>query len=910
MSDAIIPSPLPLTPGSRLGVYEITAPLGEGGMGQVWRATDTTLGRQVAIKILPDAFAADPDRLARFEREAKTLASLNHPHIAAIHGFEKSGGMQALVMELVEGEDLSQRIARGAIPLDEALPIAKQIAEALEAAHEQGIIHRDLKPANIKVRADGTVKVLDFGLAKAVDPPAASGVTAMNSPTLSVHATQAGIILGTAAYMSPEQARGKAVDKRADIWAFGAVLYEMLTGTRAFPGEDLTDTLAAVVRAEPDWSAIPRDVSPTILAFLKRSLQKDPKQRVSDIHDMRLAMEGAFDTALAQAQAASPSSPSRGRLSVAALAVAAALVAAMATPTLRYLRQSPPPVPPETRLEIVTPSTSRPESFALSPDGRQIVFVAESDGVSRLWLRSLASTTAQPLAGTEEAILPFWSPNSRSLAFFAGTALKRLDLAGGAPQTLATVTVGAGGTWRTDDVILFAPSTGASLMRVAATGGPATAVTALGASVFHGAPQLLPDGRFLFFVFGAGDDTGLYVGALDGRPPMRLVAATSSGAYLPSQGVASGEGGCLLWLRPGTATLVAQRLDLATTTLVGEAVPLAEGVGVDPVRSVMAVSVTPTGLVAYRRGDRNLRQLTWVDRSGTARGTVGPRDATLNNPSLSPDGRRVAVARTGQGNIDIWLLDGLREGRFTVDPQTDRFPVWSADGTWIAFSRLTAAGYNLYQQRSNGAGEAARVVASDQLKFATSWSTDGRFLLFNSIDPQTNIDIWVVEPGRDTPGDRPPAVWLKTPFREGYAKFSPDGRWVAYQSNDSGRPEIYVRPFAPSSERASADQATERWQISVGGGIHPVWRHDGKELFYLSPAGEMMAAPIATTAAAVVPGVPVALFPTRVWGGGIDAQQAWQYDVAPDGRFLINTVIESAAAPITIIQNWNPGAKK
>jgi serine/threonine protein kinase len=330
---------LSLTPGTRLGVYDVTAQIGEGGMGQVWRGTDSTLGRQVAIKILPDAFATDPERLARFEREAKTLASLNHPRIAAIYGFEKSSGMHALVMELVEGEDLSQRIARGAIPLDEVLPIAKQIAEALEAAHEQGIIHRDLKPANIKVRADGTVKVLDFGLAKAVEPPAASGVAAMNSPTLSVHATQAGIILGTAAYMSPEQARGKAVDKRTDIWAFGAVLFEMLTGKRAFPGDDLTDTLAAVVRAEPDWSVIPRDVSPTLLAFLKRSLQKDPKQRVSDIHDMRLAMEGAFDTAAASTPATHTSAPPRSPLPwMAALGLAALAIIALAIPAVQHLR--------------------------------------------------------------------------------------------------------------------------------------------------------------------------------------------------------------------------------------------------------------------------------------------------------------------------------------------------------------------------------------------------------------------------------------------------------------------------------------------------------------------------------------------------------------------------------------------
>ena len=443
-----------LTPGTRLGVYEITAPLGEGGMGQVWRATDTTLGRQVAIKILPDMFAADPERLARFEREAKTLASLNHPHIAAIYGFEKSPGMHALVMELVEGEDLSQRIARGAIPLDEALPIAKQIAEALEAAHEQGIIHRDLKPANIKVRADGTVKVLDFGLAKALDPAAASTPAAMNSPTITSPAmTQAGMILGTAAYMAPEQARGKAVDRRADIWAFGAVLFEMITGKRAFGGDDVAETLANVINKEPAWDALLPAVPTHVRQTLRLCLKKSSRERVPDIGAVRLALDGAFETTAPPA-ALTTAASSRGRLSWIVATAAVVGMAAMAWPTLRYLRQTPTPAPPETRLEIATPATSDLVSFAVSPDGRQIVFVASGDGASRLWVRPLDTTAAQPLAGTDGASYPFWSPDSRSIGFFADGQLKRLDLAGGAPQTLAPAQVARGGTWSADGVIL------------------------------------------------------------------------------------------------------------------------------------------------------------------------------------------------------------------------------------------------------------------------------------------------------------------------------------------------------------------------------------------------------------------------------------------------------------------------
>jgi eukaryotic-like serine/threonine-protein kinase len=461
-----------LAPGARLGPYEVTALIGEGGMGQVYRATDTNLKRQVAIKVLPASVAGDADRLARFQREAEVLAALNHPNIAAIHGLERTPDFTALVMELVEGDDLSQRIARGVIPLDEALLIAKQIAEALEAAHEQGIIHRDLKPANIKVRSDGTVKVLDFGLAKAMDPPVGSSPHVSQSPTITTPAmTQAGMILGTAAYMAPEQARGKVVDKRADIWAFGAVLFEMLTGTRAFSGEDLTETLAAVVRAEPNWTLLPAGLPSALGVFLKRCLQKDPKQRTQAIGDVRLALEGAFETAAPQTIAAAASA-SRGRLPWMVATAAVVGMVALALPAVRYLRQTAPPAPPETRVDLVTPATDGSLQFALSPDGRQVVFVAPGDGASRLWRRSLATTTAQPLAGTEGAQYPFWSPDSRAVAFFADSQLKRIDLGGGAPQTVAPASSARGGTWSADGVILFAPGAGplAGLRRPAGRG--------------------------------------------------------------------------------------------------------------------------------------------------------------------------------------------------------------------------------------------------------------------------------------------------------------------------------------------------------------------------------------------------------------------------------------------------------
>ena len=733
------------------------------------------------------------------------VASLNHPNIAAIHGLEEADGVKALVLELVEGPTLADRIAQGPIPLDEALPIAKQIAEALEAAHELGIIHRDLKPANVKVREDGTVKVLDFGLAKALAPESGTAAAAnlTHSPTITSPAMMTGVgtLLGTAAYMSPEQAKGREADKRSDIWAFGAVLFEMLTGTRAFAGDDITDTLANVLKAEPSWTALPATVPPTVVTVLRRCLQKNAKQRIGDMQDVRLALEGAFEMA-PQTTASATSSASRGRLAWMVATVAVLAAAALATPAVRHLRETPSPSTPETRLDIFTPATDRPTDFALSPDGRQIVFVASGDGASRLWLRSLATTTAQPLTGTEGGIYPFWAPDSRSIGFFAGSALKRLDVVsgrGGAPQTLVPVVAGRGGgrggTWNADGVIVFAPAATAGLMRVSATGGATATVTTLSPPQFgHVAPYFLPDGRrFLFYVRADPDTAGIYLGSLDGSAPTRLMASDNAGVSLPA--------GWLLWVRGGA--LVAQRLDAAQAALTGEPVTLANGVTVDG-NFQSAVSAAATGLVAYRTGAGSQRQLTWVDRSGTARGTVGDQEGNLRDPSVSPDGRRVVVRRGVQGSQDLWLLDGARTSRFTFDAATEQSPLWSPDGTRIVFrSDRTGVG-DLYQKLTSGAGVDERLMASDETKNPTSWSADGRFLLYHSNDPQSNGDLWVVP----MVGDHTPSVVLKTPFREAFGAFSPDGRWMAYQSNESGRPEIYVRPFVAPGAAGTAAAAT------------------------------------------------------------------------------------------------------
>ncbi len=611
----------------------------------------------------------------------------------------------------------------------------------------------------------------------------------------------------------------------------------------------------------------------------------------------------AEQAAAALAQAAAARSAQRARRLgwiVATLAIVAAALgvtaALLAVPAIRYLRETPPPAPPEMRTEIVTPATSQPDSFALSPDGRQIVFVASGDGVSRLWLRSLASTTAQPLAGTEGASYPFWSPDSRSIGFFADGALKRLDVGGGAPQTVASAPNGAGGTWNAAGVILFAPDRiGSPLMRVSATGGAARAVTTLMAELGHDSPFFLPDGHHFLFFARAPSDTGeIYLGDLNKGAPTRLTNTESPAGYLPT--------GWMLWIRDGV--LVAQRLNVGKAALTGAPVTLATDLPAG--EGVNSASVSATGLVAYRAGAVDQTQLTWFDRSGAARGSVDQPDGSLSVPRVAPDGRRVVVTRiTAQGE-NLWVLDGARMSRLTFGAHRDFSPLWSPDGTRIVFSSERSGGFGLYQKLVNGAvGDEQLLVTSGQQMFPQSWSLDGRFLLYMSFDPQTDEDLWVL-PMR---GDHTPSVFLKTPFREIWGAFSPDGRWVAYQSNQSGRFEIYVHPFRPpGAKHTDSDSAAVQWQVSTAGGVFPTWRPDGKEIYYIDPSGAMMAAPITVSGATFAAGTPVKLFQTRIVGGGLAAQRGRQYDVAPDGRFLINTVAESAAAPITLIQNWSPAA--
>ncbi|MEQ1760972.1 MAG: protein kinase, partial [Vicinamibacterales bacterium] len=727
------------------------------------------------------------------------------------------------------------------------------------------------------------------------------------APTITSPAllTGAGMILGTAAYMSPEQARGKAVDKRADIWAFGAVLFEMLTGHRPFAGDDVTDTIVSVVSKEPDWSALPSAVPAHVSQIVRLCLRKDPKQRVGDIRDVRMALDGAFESTAPHVAAVVAGRTARAGLGwTVAGVVGVALVATL----IVWAPWQPTIAPPETRVEISTPATDSPTSFALSPDGRWIAFVASGEGSSRLWLRSLATTATQPLRGTEGATYPFWAPDGRSLGFFAAGALKRIDIEGGIglgiPRILAPALNGSGGTWGADGTIVFAPALTSALMRVSASGDAATPVTTVGPlQQGHVSPSFLPDGhRFLFYMRGAPDTAGIYLGALDGARPVRLTSADSAGLFLSS--------GWLLWARAGT--LVAQRFDPTMPALTGEPVAVADGIADDGFGGSV-VSVSATGVVAYRTGGANARQLTWVARSGMTLGTLGAPDTNNQlGPRVAPDGHRVAVARTVQGNQDIWLLDGARTSRVTFDVAFDWYPLWSPDGARIVFRSNRTGGGDLFQTRGAGTGREEPLGATGETKTATSWSADGRFVLYNNADSKTSTDLWVLPMNGSSAGsENRSAVLLRTPFRDAYGAFSPDGRWVAYMSNESGRPEIYVRAFVmPGAAGGATSEAARQWQISAEGGNYPLWRPGGRELYYLSPAGEMMAVPVAVTGATLEAGTPTLLFRTNIYGGGADAQLGRQYDVSPDGRFLINAVVQGDAEPITLIQNWNPEAAK
>jgi eukaryotic-like serine/threonine-protein kinase len=871
-----------LIPGFRLGPYEIQAPLGAGGMGEVYKARDTRLDRVVAIKVLPGHVAADPQLRERFEREARAISSLSHPHICALYDVGSQDGIDFLVMEYLDGETLADRIARGRVPLDEALPIARQIVEALEAAHDKGIVHRDLKPANVMLTRDGHVKVLDFGLSK-VHADAAAGADVSTSPT--VMATTLGTTMGTAAYMSPEQATGGETDRAADVWAFGCVLYEMLTGHHTFEGTTASEILANVLKTEPDWYRLPTETPASIRRLLRRSLRKDQKLRLRDIREVRLDIDD-LRSATSETDRATP--VRSGRSERVAWATALTLVAMIAGVLgVRSLR--PTPLAPELRLDITTPPT-RDSSMAISPDGRTVVFTALAGGQSQLWLRSLDSSMARPLAGTERASSPFWSPDNRSIGFIADRVLKRVDIDGGSLQTLAKgVPVALGGSWSRDGTIIFGNNPGGPIFRIPDTGGEPVVATRVEAQQRgHAFPQFLADGRhFLFFVSGSPEGRGVYVGELDGLDAKRLFAADTPAVYAAP--------GHLLFIREGQ--LLAHDFDPDRLELRGDPYVVAE-----QMTAAMPLSASAAGPIAYRAvsGDSGQRQLLWVDRSGRETDKVVYPDTAAQGPSLSRDGRRLAVYRFANGNMDIWSYETSRRvwDRLTFAPGDDIYPLWSRDGSSIVSGSARSTNVvDLYRTLLSAPQRREELLhATSQPKFPMDWSMDGRLLLYDSLDPKRGFDIWALpleENGK-------PFEVIQTDFNESLVQFSPDEKWIAYQSDRTGRYEIYLRPFpGPGSDSL----------VSTAGGTQVRWSPSGKELFYIAPDDWLIAIPISFPSDGKTAefGTPVRLFATSVGSTAVNVYRQ-QYVVTHDGRsFVMHSVVgDASAAPITVILNWSP----
>jgi eukaryotic-like serine/threonine-protein kinase len=848
---------MPLSKGDLLGPYEILAPIGKGGMGEVYCAHDPRTGRDVAIKVSAERFSE------RFDREVRAVAALNHPNICTLYDV----GPNYLVMELVAGETL-----QGPLPLDETLRIARQISDALEYAHEKGVVHRDLKPANIKVTPQGAVKVLDFGLAKVgTTSTSASGVDRENSPTLSMAATQAGMILGTAAYMPPEQARGKPVDKRADIWAFGVVFYELLTGKRLFQGDDVTDILASVVKEQPDLSAVPANVQ----RLLKSCLEKDPKNRLRDIADAWRLLDESSQPA------AAPRASRWGKF--AWIATALALIALIPA-NLIHWREQPPALEP-VRFQIQPPEKTRFGIFlALSPDGRKVAFRAIGEnGTSRLWVRSLDTLEAKDLAEVAAGAFLFWSPDSRYIAFQHEGKLKKVEASGGPPQNLCDSPAGqiVGGTWSSQGVILIGGAAG--VWKVSDGGGAPSPVTSLDPSqqdIGHALPIFLPDGRHFVYVrvSAAPERGGTYIGSLNDAPgkqsSKRLLSTESTVAYSPSLNPgASANAGYLFFLRD--SSLMAQPFDTVKLDFAGDAVPVADPVGRSANGVVAFFSVSSTGALIYQSGNQSQNQLSWIDREGKVLSTAS-ESGTYSEIAISPDAKSVSMTSGGPGRSDISVLDLARSvnTRFTFDPAADNAAVWSPDGKEIVFSSDRDGLGNIYIKASGGAANEEVLYKSPEPKTPNDWSRDGRFLLYTAGSAKTGNDLWYLP----MTGERTPKPFVQTAAQEGLGQFSPDGRFVAYVSNESGQNEIYVRSFP---------DGRGKWQISKGGGVDPRWRRDGKEITYLS--GTRMMAVEVSTSPAFQPGTPKMLLEAPIIQAG-NYNRNNGYDISPDGKKILATM--------------------
>ena len=817
-----------LSAGTRFSHYEITGTLGAGGMGQVFKARDTKLDRSVAIKILPDLFASDADRLARFEREAKTLASLNHPHVAQIYGVEDTDGVRALVMELVEGEDLSERLKRGPIPMEEALALSRQIAEALEAAHERGVVHRDLKPANIKIAGDGTVKVLDFGLAKALDPVSSTNAGLMNSPTFTSPAqmTHAGVILGTAAYMAPEQAKGLPVDRRADMWSFGIVLYEMLTGRAAFEGETVTDVLAAIVTREPDWSSLPPATPLPIRRLLRRCAERTQKRRLADAGEAAMQIEEAIAGSMGVTPREVAGNPAIGRRSASIMPwLIAAVMTVVAAAALWRAQTARPPRVLRHSIEApakTTVNTILRPAVTVSPDGSTIVFVANSGGTTRLMVRKEQEFDAAPLAGTEGASNPVFSPDGRWLAFFADNRLNKVPVGGGPVVPLAPVNDPRGLSWDQQDTITLAPESVQGIFQIPADGGSLKEITKLtGKSErTHRWPQVLPGGKVVIFIVGAIDSPDNYDRAtleahiLATGERRVILSGAAMARYVPT--------GHLVFARG--ATLYAVRFDPDRLATAGTPQPILQGVAGDSTTGATHYAFSNTGTFVYVPGSPEgaTNRLVWASRNGDIEPTAIP-PSTYFDPMLSPDGGRVAVSALAGGTTDVWVYDLSRKtmARMTFGG-SNLTPRWSADGMYVYYvSPVSGTDFpnTIMRRRADGSRDAEVLVTLPQRVYLKSVSVDGRTAL---IDHQTNTFKTNVERVTLEKGAVPEPL-VSTPFDEYSSSLSPDGRWLAYQSDETSRFEIYVRGMSDTGGR---------WQVSTGGGEEPRWSPDGKELYY------------------------------------------------------------------------------
>jgi serine/threonine-protein kinase len=900
--------------GQTISHYKVTAKLGEGGMGVVYRATDSKLGRDVALKVLPENFAADGERMARFEREAQLLAALNHAHIAGIYGLEEYAGPEgsgrALAMELVEGPTLADRIAQGPIPLEEALPIALQIAEALEYAHDRGIVHRDLKPANIKLTADGKVKVLDFGLAKALDDPVSS-MDVATSPTITAAATRAGIILGTAAYMSPEQAKGKPADRRADIWAFGVVLYEMLSGKQLYTGETVSETLAHVILNEPRLDVLPAATPPRVRRLIARCLTREPKQRLQAIGEARIALDEALAgveeiVAVAAAPAALPAPPPWRR----ALPWAAAGFSLLAFALALWRPWDSAPAPRSVvrlSVELGSDASLVPGTLGsgavISPDGKRLAFVGRTPNQQpQLFIRPLNQLKATPLAGTEGVHGPFFSPDNEWIAFFAGGKLKKISVQGGAVVTLCDAAGDRGGSWGDDDRIVFAAGNREGLSRVPSAGGKPEPLTELDKAtneITHRWPQVLPGSKaVLFTTHNAGsafDNATIVVQSLETKERKIVQRGGSYARYLRS--------GHLMYMHEGT--LFAAAFDLDRLELAGQPAPAVEEVITTSGTGSAQFAVSETGLLLYApgRGTGGGWPILWMDKEGKT--TPLRTDLAVHlNPRFSPDGTQLAVDVPDSNNFnrDVWIYDWRRDAltRFTFSDVLDADPVWTPDGRRIVFrSEQGGTPANLYWKRSDGAGDVQRLTESKNAQVPGAWRPDGKTLAFFEQRPDTRWDIMILPmEGDEKSGWKPgkPTVFLSTPFLEVTPAFSPDGRWLAYGSNESGRFEVYVRPYpGPGGVK----------QVSIDGGGHPTWSPNGKEIFFRTPDHKIMVATYSAAGEAFRVDKPLLWAPAELTDLGTNRNFA----LHPDGkRFAVLKSSESQSEvrrdKITVIENF------